>query len=126
MSVLSAFEKSLRESQRWLNGAYEDGILYRKTLELSAEQRIAAREQIASALQEIRSLADRLGFEPQQENAGDELRAQLGLHWVNLSSRHAADLKGFGEVNPALADVIDRPLEQLEHIAMKLSWLFTK
>jgi hypothetical protein len=126
MGVIRAYEKSLRESQRWLNGAYEDGILYHKALVLTVEQRSEAREQIALALNEVRSLAEKLGFEANFENAGDEIRAQMSLHWADLSSRHADGLKSFGTVNPDLAGELDAPLEQLEQIAMKLSWLFTQ
>ena len=126
VNVLRAFEKSLRESQRWLNGAYEDGILYHRAVVLSAERRNEARELVALALNEIHSLADKLEFGSIFENSANDIRAQMGLHWVDLSSRHAAGLRGFGEVNPGLADQIDAPLERLEQIAMKLSWLFTE
>lgn len=39
ISTVREFEKSLREAIRWLDDASEDGILYKKSLELPAERR---------------------------------------------------------------------------------------
>lgn len=124
-AVLQEFEASLREGLRWLDGAGEDGILYKKSLELPVEQMAAAREKIALALDEIRILVNNLALEVAIENASTDLRAKMILNWVHISGRHSYELKGFGQVNPELAGVIDQHIDNLAQIALDLSLLFT-
>lgn len=82
-------------------------------------------EKIGIAFEEIRSLADNLGFQADIENSAAEIRAGMSLHWADLSGKHSYDLKGFGQVNPELAGRLNGSIDRLAKIAMELSRLFS-
>lgn len=122
--TLLKFEEDLRQALHWLDGQDEQGILYRRKLEIPEEQRRLARARIAQALEEIRALAQRLELGAEEENASRTLMGRLSIDWENLSGTRARNLGGYGPVHPDLAQLLDRPMERLADLAKELTTIF--
>ncbi|MDR3575551.1 MAG: hypothetical protein P4L50_16960 [Anaerolineaceae bacterium] len=122
--ILSLFEEDLQFALRWLDGNPEEGSLYRRRLVLSEDLRIEARRVVKDGLDEIRQLAEALDFKPEDENAAKSVMGRLNTDWENLSDLHASNLKGLGAVNPNLSHFLDKRVDRLSQIALKLGDIF--
>ncbi len=120
---LRTFEMHLRQADAWLQSDDERGILYRRGLRLSVEQRSAARNQIATALAGIASLAQRFGLTVAEEDLRTTIASQMGVDWANLCDLTAAKLRRYGAVQPGLADLLDADLAALAQQALALAAL---
>jgi hypothetical protein len=118
---LRAFEMHLRQADAWLRGGEERGILYRRSLNLSPEQRAAARGQIAAALAQIAVLAERFGLANADEDLGAAIAAQMSIDWADLSDAHSGKLRRYGDVDFRLADQLDADLDLLAELALSLA-----
>ena len=67
-TVLHMFEEDLRQTDTCLDGRQADGILYRRQLHLSPAWRAVVRQLISSTLDEIATLAGKLGLEQEVED----------------------------------------------------------
>ncbi len=109
----------LRRADAWLQVGEESGILYRRRLGLSPEQRAVMREQIASALAQIATLADRFGLSADDEDLGAAIAAQMSADWANLCDVRSDKLCRYGEVHPDLAHLLDADISALaERVAI--------
>ncbi len=125
-STLMLHEKDLRQADAWLQGiVVESGILYHRTLRLSAEQRAAARQVIAQALEQIAELARRFDLRPKEDNLVAAMRAQMQLDWCDLSDTYADSLKRCGAVDPLLEPSLDPGIAELSKLAMALADIIT-
>jgi hypothetical protein len=124
--VLRMFEEDLRQMDTWLDERQADGILYSRQLHLTPRQRAEARNHIAAALGEITVLAEKLGLEPEVEDAAGLIRGQMSVAWANLIDSQTKKLKRYGKVHPEVAKEIDPYMQRLAHIALELSSLFEK
>ena len=120
---LRAFEMHLRQADAWLQGGEERGILYRRSLDLSPEQRAAARAQIAAALAQIAVLAERFGLAAAEDELGATIASQMSVDWANLCDARSDKLRRYGEVDPRLADLLDVDLDRLAQLALSLAAL---
>jgi hypothetical protein len=119
--TLRGFENGLRQALGWLDGRSENGILYRGTLNLSTEKREAMRLEIASALEEIATLSRVLGLDREEEDARGLIRSEMSVAWANLLDTQSKKLRGYGDVDPQLADVLDPGIIHLSSIAIRLA-----
>jgi hypothetical protein len=124
--VLQEYEENLLQAKHWLSGHQENGALYHRELDMSGEDKTVALEKIESALAIIQQLAQRLELPRQERDAAKMIAAQMNSAWVSLSDSHAHNLKGYGEVNPQLADIIDPEIDQLVQSALELGRIFEK
>ena len=120
---LQAFEMHLRQADTWLRGGEERGILCRRGLNLPPEQRAAGRAQIAEALAQIAALADRVDLAAADDDLGATIAAQMSVDWANLCDARSAKLRGYGEVDPRLPDLLDADLDRLALLALSLAAL---
>ena len=124
--MLQEFEENLLQAKHWLDGYNESGALYHRELNISGEDKIAALEKIESALMIIEQLAQTLDLPHQEKDAAKMIAAQMNSAWVSLSDSHAHNLKGYGEVHPQLADILDPSIDQLVQTALELGRIFEK
>ena len=120
---LRAFEAHLRQADAWLQGAEERGALYRRSLNLSPEQRAVARAQIAAALAQVTALAQRFGLTATEEDLGATIAAQMSVDWADLSDARSDKLRRYGDVDPRLADLLDADIDRLAQLALSLAAL---
>jgi hypothetical protein len=99
--------------------------LYHCTLRLSAEQRAAARQVIAQALEQIAELARRFDLRRKEDNLAAAIRARMQLDWCDLSEMYADSLKSCGAVDPRLGPALDPGISELSRLAMTLAHLLT-
>jgi len=122
--TLQGFEEDLRFALEWLDRSPGEGILYNRKLVLPKDLRERARQKIQEGLEEIRKLANSLDLVPENENVARDLMGRLAIDWESLSSIHARDLRGFGEVHPKAGQFLDNPADRLSNIALQLSQIF--
>lgn len=122
--TLREFEASLRRALEWLDGKNENGILYRETLRLSAPQRTEMRQAIEAALAEIATTSELLGLESAEQDAAGLIRGEMSVAWANLLDTRSKKLRGYGDVHPQLAKVLDPHILTLSNLAMQLANLF--
>jgi phage terminase small subunit len=124
-ATLRAFEKSLRLADQLLVDGAEQGILYYQKSYLDAELRQSARHKISLALQELARLANQLGLEPREENSDQMIMAQMSASWADLVDSQSSRLKGYGQVDPQAAALIDPAVNHLARLAAELGEFFT-
>jgi len=124
--VLQEFEENLLQAKHWLSGYKENGSLYHKELDMPDEHKTTALEKIEAALVILQQLAQTLDLPRLEKDAAKMITAQMNSTWVSLSDSHAHNLKGYGEVNPQLANILDPGIDQLVQSALELGRIFEK
>lgn len=118
---LISFERALRLADDLLSNPDERGILYYRQVQLNDLQRQEVRERISQALYELKVFADRLGFEPKEENSAQMIMAEMSMSWVNLVDANSDRLLKYGDLSPEAAAFIDPAIEQLARIAIEFT-----
>jgi len=122
--TLRNFEISLRQALAWLDGKNENGILYRETLSLPAPKRAEMRKTIETALAEIAATSELLSLEREEWDAGGLIRSEMSVAWANLLDTQSKKLRGYGDVQPQLANVLDPHVLLLSNLAIYMANLF--
>lgn len=120
--ALRSIEESLRKTEVWLSRTEESGLLLRRSYCLSPQGRAAVREEVGAALQQIAELVEVLELRPQQQDVGQTLASDLSMDRIHLSECYSSDLRGFGAVDPELAEVLDSRLEGLSQRVRTLEY----
>ena len=121
---LRTFELRLRKALAWLDGKNENGILYRETLSLSVEKQAELRRMIETALVEIATISELLSLEREEWDAGGLIRSEMSVAWANLLDTQSKKLRGYGDVHPQLADILDPHVLLLSNLAINMANLF--
>ena len=122
---LRNFEKALRQAEQLLAQGDERGILYYQKSNLDPALRQSARQKISLALEELASLVKQLGLEPRQENSDQLIMAQMSASWSDLVDSQSGRLKGYGQIDPQAAALIDPAVNRLARLAAELGEFFT-
>ena len=122
---LRSFEKALRLADQLLAQGDERGILYYQKSNLDPALRQSAHDKIIQALQEVANLVERLGLEPREENSDQMIMAQMSASWADLVDSQSSRLKGYGQVDPQAAALIDPAVNHLARLAAELGEFFT-
>ena len=111
-STLAHLERHLLNLERMLQGE-EQGILIRRTGQLSPatrQQLLALFEQLR---QEISTLAAAQALPGTEENIRATLMGTMAVLWANLEDIRPQTLNRYGAVDPALEETIGPPIERL-------------
>jgi hypothetical protein len=119
--TLRALEESLWQLDGLLLGLEENRILNRRKLGLTSDQRLMARGVVATTLNQIEELKEILALETREENPAKRIAVQLIHHRNSLKSRLSEKLSLLGEIDPALAEVLDQYLDRLALLSLGLS-----
>jgi len=121
---LRNFEERLRYAEHILDHPVEEeAILFRQHLDLPEEYRAGIKSQIKSALDQIRELREVFSLEVDEDDLARRIESELYISWENLMDVHAIKLRGYGEVHPGLAGILDPRIQNLAAIALELaSW----
>lgn len=114
-------EENLRQTQEWLDGREEDGILYYRRLNVSERNREQAHRAIETALHLIEKLGNRFELSQEFQSAAPILMGNLTVNWANLVDTKSNKLRRYGQVHPELGDVLDPDIQNLAEIAFNLS-----
>ena len=122
--TLRGFETSLRQALAVLNGKSENGILFHETFRLPAPKQAEMRQAIETALSEIAGTRDLFDLESEERDAGGLIRSEMSVAWANLLDIQSKKLRGYGNINPKLVDILDPHVIQLSNLANNLANLF--
>lgn len=123
---------TLRQLERTLRGIVRDlsneeqAILYRSVITLPEERRSQVKQLAETALERIAWLAHRFELPQKTYDNSASLRGPLALLRSDLHDAHAAKLKRFGEVDPALETELDPSLDELITILFEITRLSQK
>jgi hypothetical protein len=123
--TLRRIELALRGAQAELANQ-DEGILYRQAGTLSVNQRQQLEELIEAALYDVAELAEKLALPVEVFDTRAALWSKLALMGMDLHDARAAQLRRYGEVAPALEDVLDPPLLRLAQTMEKLTEMLEK
>jgi hypothetical protein len=117
---LQSLERDLLQARWLMRQPPEDGVLvhYRP---IPSEVRARIEKLVDRMLAEIAALANRFGFQPKVEDIGNSVSAEMVVAWADLNDMRSSKLRGYGEVDPALAETLDPHIEQL----IKLSYVIS-
>jgi len=121
--VLRLHEHRLRQAEEWLRQTPGPRILYRRVLQLSAEQKQLALEQIAEALALVAQVARDFALEPVEEDLGAGMAADMTVSWANLLDASSCKLGAYGAVDPRLGPLLDPYMGRLAELALELASL---
>lgn len=82
------------------------------------------RKAIEAALAEIASTSELLSLEREEWEAGGLIRSEMSVAWANLLDTQSKKLRGYGDVHPQLAEVLDPHVLLLSNLAIYLANLF--
>ena len=122
---LRSFEESLHLAERVLASGSEKGVLYDRKLQMSGEQIDQAHQKIEAALQALAQLAGQLELQKREDNLNQSLSGQMSVSWADLIDARSDRLRGYGKVDPAVAEVLDPAAESLARMAKELGNLFS-
>jgi hypothetical protein len=120
------FEENLRHAQEWLEGREENGILYRRKLEMPENKRKQANHIIKTALDLIEKLSAKFELESESQSAAASMQGELTINWANLIDSQANKLRRYGKVHPELGGMLDTNVRNLAEIALQLSAILGK
>jgi len=123
---LRGFEERLRGALFILDGAEMKGILINQTLKLPPERTAEARQEIASALTQIRELSELYHLEAVEQDLGQQLAGEMSISWESLLEASAKRMKKYGAVHARVAERLAPRIESLSSSALKLAHLFGK
>ncbi len=121
---MQIYEKNLHEARRWLCGDIDDGVLIHRELKIGSSFRKRVADKMDQAFNVIASLKEKFDLERTDENMAGALRAEFNASWVDMCDRDSANLKGYGEVNPALKKELDPSIHQLASLAIQIALIF--
>jgi hypothetical protein len=122
--TLQSFEKNLREAQSWLDGAEENGILYKAKLQISKAHRQQLTGEISEALNQIGALSRKFELEKKEENPLSLIRSEMVISWANLLDSRTAKMARYGNISTGLAAMLDPAVDDLAETALYLSKIF--
>ena len=82
-----------------------------------------APEAIGDAMRQLSALAEMLSLRPRVESRRRVCRALITAELNGLTDATASRLRGFGDVDPSVAEHLDPPLEQLRATVARLATL---
>ena len=119
--ALKMMEEHLRQILQWMSLSEEEGVLFRRKIDLSEEERTKVMKKINEGLDLIAQLAERLNLQPVEEDLNSAIRSQMSVDWANMMDARAEKLAGYGAVNPSLALTLDPSIERLAYVALSLA-----
>jgi len=121
---LIRFEENLRNALSLLEGQDVNGILFTRHLEVSEKKKEKARNLINLALGQIHEMKAMFDFQSKEQDPARQIASEMSISWENLMDVRSKRLRGYGEVSPELAGVLDPRIKSLSAIALKLATLF--
>jgi hypothetical protein len=120
-SSLFLFEKALRKVDRLISEDNEVGILYFQKSQLDSQMRELIHKKIVATLRELELLVNNLGLKPFEENVENTIMAEMSICWENLEEIRSKRMKGYEELDPQAAELIDSAIDHFANIALELS-----
>lgn len=124
-NTLRTLEMTLRRALSDLN-SQDQGVLYQCEGALSDEDVDQVKHIVDIGLDEISMLAQSLALPVETRDNRAALLGQLSVLWGDLHEIRAESLRGYGQVNPALAPVLNPHVERLVELVMALMNLLRK
>jgi len=110
---LALLDETLCLFEEYARGREVHSICYEERNRLTADQRKILLRQIEAVRDHMRQIKDDLGLGTRVEDVGNRIWGQGVGFWEMLAEMQSKHLKGYGKVDPALAEYLDLKAEQL-------------
>ncbi len=112
-STLGLLDEMLCRFEQWMHCQPAEGVLYRQSDTLTAEQKVAIQIEIDALREMMKELRDDLRLEVRTENIGTAIWAHISAFWEALVELKAKSLRRYGDVSDGLAEYLDPRIEQM-------------
>jgi len=119
-SSLLIFEKALRNANRLLLEGEESGVFYYRKSKISSQTRDSIQRIIQSTLIELEEFAKMIGLKPLAESLESNIMGEMSISWESLEESRSKRMKGYGELDPRVKEVIDPAINHFAKIALDL------
>lgn len=120
-SSLRIFESALRKADRLLGDADEKGIFVSRGSRIDIQQKRRIQEKITETLKDLAEFSRTLKLESDEvEDFGSVIRAEMSISWESLEESRSKRLKGYGEINPSTAKLIDSAITHFSQVALEI------
>ena len=87
---------------------------------LSPETAARAEAVMGAMLAEIAVMAETFDLQPEVEGVAQSILSEMTAAWADLYDTQSAKLRGYGAVDPSLADALDPHIQQLMTLSTSL------
>ncbi len=117
---LYLLEQDLEEMERLLLQPERKGLLYTRHNDLSDSLRKELLGQVAHMKQQISSLVNTLGLQPEDQSCRRHLLSILSVRWSDLEDTRPHRLRGYGALSPELSDLLEEKITGLIQILCRM------
>lgn len=123
---LMLVEKGMLEVDRLLSAGEHQGLLFTITDDLAEDAKEALRQLIHEVREIIQELKDRFQLEMEVTAISRTIFGKAPLLWEMVKDTDASRLRGYGEIDPRLQEVLDPPLERLSDLLLEMHQVVAK
>jgi hypothetical protein len=123
---LMPIEKGLLEVERVLSDGEHDGIFFRVSDDLREETKTGIRALIEEIRAVLREMKDRFHLSREINDTSRAVFGKVPALWEISAGTKASRLRGYGEVNPRLKDLLDPSVERVSRLLLGMENLVSR
>ncbi len=116
-------ERGMLEMERLLSAGEYHGILFRITDDLGDDTKTAIGQLIHEVRGVIRELRDRFQLDLEAERTSRAIFGKAPLLWEIVTDSDTSRLRGYGQVQPGLKEILDPSIERLSQSLLRMHGL---
>lgn len=119
-------EKGVFELDRVLSSGNHHGILFEIQDDLAEEAKAGIRQLIHEIREILREMKDRFQLDLEIDRNSRAIFGKAPLLWEIVTNTDAGRLRGYGEIDPSLKDLLDPSIERLSQLLLSVHhWIST-
>lgn len=111
------------EVERLLSAGEYHGILLQTTGDLDEETKASIQQLIEEVREGLRELKDRFQLDLEVQSTSRAIFGKVPLLWEIMTDTDASRLRGYGEIDPGLKEVLDPSIERLSRLLLSMHQL---
>lgn len=123
---LMLVEKGMLEVDRLIAAGEHDGILFRIIDDLGDGTKTSIRQLIEEVRELIKEMRDRFQLEIEVERKSRTIFGKAPLLWEMVTDSDASRLRGYGEIDPQLKEILDPSIKRLGQILLRMHYLVSE
>lgn len=116
-------EKGMFELDHLLARGDHHGILFGVKDDLAEETKAGIRQLIHDILDTLREMKEQFHLDLEIDKKSRAIFGKVPLLWEIVTDTDARRLRGYGEIDPSLKDLLDPSIERLSHLLLRMQSL---
>jgi len=117
---LLTFERTLRNADRILSNGDENGIFYKRKMQLDQHNRQLIREKISQLLLDLADCRREFEMEAWDEYSERIIMFEMSASWESLEESRSKRLRGYGELDTPTAKKVDKAIDHFAQAALSI------